>query len=119
MHGWGNNAMQWKTVSVKTTSEPVSFTAIIYRIGGPPDADADIVLPGAIQNGARVKVSLFNHDAQLLPLEPAGEAQIFERGDFAVAEGTTFDNPRGRMLAALLRAGGESVQWSVGYRVLA
>lgn len=95
------------------------FTARLYRVGFPPDADGDTVLAGAIKNGARAVVSLDWHDTMRDPtLEPAGEAVLRHQGESVVGEGQIFDTPRGRELRKRLRERGGAQQWSVGYRVL-
>lgn len=95
------------------------FTARLYRTGFPPDADGDVMLAGAIEDGARAVVSVDKHDTMRDPtLGPAGEAVLRHQGETVVAEGRTFDTPRGRELAKRLRERGPSQQWSVGYRVL-
>lgn len=95
------------------------FTGRLYRIGFPPDADGDVVLAGAIEDGDKAQVSLAQHDTMRDPtLEPAGEAVLRHQGEAVVGEGTIYDTPRGRELRKRLRERGGSQQWSVGYRVL-
>ncbi|GIW51238.1 MAG: hypothetical protein KatS3mg081_0593 [Gemmatimonadales bacterium] len=109
-----------KPLQVDAKAESGRFTARIWRINGPPDADGDIIAPGALpEQGIEVPVSLAQHDLLTNPdLAPAGRAQLFEDGGFGVAEGVTLPNRRGRQLRALLRAGGTEQQWSIGFRLL-
>lgn len=95
------------------------FVARVYTVGGPPDGDGDIVLPGAIADGHTVRVSLVEHDSMPPPLglneSPAGEAKLFHMGRCVIAVGQAADNPRGVILRDRLVSNGHGQEWSIGW----
>lgn len=95
------------------------FVARVYVVGGPPDGDGDIVLPGAITDGHSVRLSFEEHDSMPPPLgqlRPAvGEAKLFHFGRSVVAVGQIDETPRGMKLREILLAKGFSQEWSIGW----
>ena len=99
--------------------DDASFTARVSVEGAPPDGDGDIIAPGATTAGQVIAISLSNHDSLLNPqLAPAGEGVVAVAGRSVLVHGQPLGTARGKALRSFLRAGGPSVEWSVGFRSL-
>lgn len=106
------------TVATKAVAADVgTFSARVFVIGGPPDADGDVIFDD--NDGVTVLVSLDNHDTLFdRTLEPAGEATLRRTGDAVYAIGEVTDTARGHLLREKLLANGPAQEWSVGFRVI-
>jgi hypothetical protein len=93
------------------------FEARIYLVGGPPDGDGDIILPGAIQDGHEVVVSYSEHDVLTTNAAPVGRAKLYHVGRAVHAIGETDESLYGRKLRENLRQGGPEVMWSIAWHV--
>lgn len=81
------------------------------------DRDGDVMLPGAIQDGAVVKLSAYDHDVITEGLPPVGLGMISIKGDQAIMTGQYFLNTmRGRDAFETVKALGPHSEWSIGYR---
>jgi hypothetical protein len=104
--------LAWKSA----VAQGAVFSARVFVIGGPPDADGDVILDD--NDGATVRVSLDQHDSLKDPtLEPAGEAVLQRKGNAVIAYGVIADTDRGRALRGKLRQAGAAQEWSVGFYV--
>lgn len=94
---------------------PGTFMAVFSNFGV-IDSDGDITLPGAIQDGASVKVSYWGHRWHDLP---AGRGIIRTDGESAWIEGAFFlDTTHGRDHYETVKALGDLCEWSYGYDIL-
>lgn len=90
----------------------------IFATLGVVDKDGDIIRAGAIQDGQRVKVSGYNHDA-IFGAKPVGKGMVAERGDQAIFNGKIFlDTRDGLDTYNLLKGMGPDQEWSFGFRIL-
>jgi hypothetical protein len=91
--------------------------AIVATLGV-VDRDAEIIAPGAIPNGAAVKLSGYGHDA-MLGEAPVGKGQLFAQGDTVRFKGRFFlSTQRGAESFATVRELGGDQEWSFGFALL-
>lgn len=103
---------RFKLLSDEGTVEAV-FSTLNVR-----DADGDITLPGAFQEGQEVRISGWNHSSWDAAL-PVGKGRIELRGDAAVLVGQFFtDTTAGRDTFQTVKQLGDLGRWSYGYDVL-
>lgn len=82
------------------------------------DLDGDVVVPGAIAEGAPVAVSPYGH-ASMGGQMPAGRATVHTVGREAHARGKFFlDTTAGRDTYTVVREMGEAQQWSWGFDIV-
>ncbi len=80
------------------------------------DRDGDVILPGAIQDGAVVKLSAYDHDVVTKGAPPVGLGTISVLGDQVVMKGQYFLNTtRGRDAFETVKALGPNSEWSIGF----
>jgi hypothetical protein len=80
------------------------------------DRDGDVILPGAIPPGARVKLSGYGHDLVLYGAPPAGKGTLTEEGNKAVLRGNFFmSTDRGREAFYTTKELGPESEWSFGF----
>lgn len=90
------------------------------RIGGKPDHQGDVILPGAIPSGKDVGISGYNHGTSIGETMPVGRGTLSEQGGFAVLDGFFFTNTAGgRETFETIRGMKELQEWSFGFRILA
>lgn len=83
---------------------------------GVVDKDGDVILPGAIPDGAKVKLSAYGHDVVLLDAPPVGKGEIRERNGKAIFSGRFFmETERGAEAFRVVKALGADGEWSIGY----
>lgn len=82
------------------------------------DRDQEVVVDGAIRDGAEVTMSSFGHDAMFGSL-PVGKGVIRIAGNLAIFEGKLFlSTARGQETFDVLKEMGPRMQWSFGFSVL-
>jgi hypothetical protein len=82
------------------------------------DRDREVIVPGALQDGAEVAVSGYGHDA-IFGAIPAGKGAIRVTGNRAIFQGRLFlSTERGRETLAVLKEMGSAQQWSFGFEIL-
>lgn len=82
------------------------------------DRDRDVILPGAIADGTKVKISSYGHGAMFGEV-PVGKGHLHVRGDTVLFKGRYFLSTRGGAEAfATLKELGPDQEWSFGFRVL-
>jgi hypothetical protein len=80
------------------------------------DRDGDVILPGAVPNGSRIKISEYSHDIIEDGMLPAGKGKLYERANQLVMEGEYFlEASRGREAFLTVKAMGEDSEWSIGF----
>lgn len=80
------------------------------------DRDRDVILPGAITDGASVKMSAFDHDIFTKRMPPVGRGVIKVEGDRVVFHGKYFmSTERGRDAFETVKALGPESEWSIGW----
>lgn len=89
------------------------------------DADGDVTLPGAFQEGAKVRISAFGHaswgpsrGAASVPVPPVGKGEIRTTGSEAILHGQFFLNTTGgRDHFELVKEMGDLQEWSYGFDI--
>jgi phage head maturation protease len=82
------------------------------------DKDEDVIVEGAIPDGAKVSMSSYGHNA-VYGEAPVGKGKIYIEGNRAVFKGRMFlATSRGRETFETLKEMGEEQQWSFGFRIL-
>lgn len=80
------------------------------------DRDRDVILHGAIADGAVVKMSAYGHDVVIGNAPPAGKGTISIDGDRVVFRGNFFmATTRGRDAFETVKALGSDGEWSIGF----
>jgi len=80
------------------------------------DRDGDVILPGAIPNGAKVKLSAYGHGTIKNGEAPVGKGIVTIEGDKAVFRGNYFlSTQRGRDAFETVKALGGDSEWSIGF----
>jgi phage head maturation protease len=80
------------------------------------DRDGDVILPGAIKDGATVKLSGYGHDVVMQGMPPAGIGTVSVDQHRAVFTGKYFmDTQRGRDAFAVVKGLGSESEWSIGF----
>ncbi len=80
------------------------------------DRDRDVVLSGAIQDGATVKMSAYGHDVITEGKPPVGRGVISIEGDRVFLKGRYFmSTERGRDAFNTVREMGSDSEWSIGF----
>lgn len=90
------------------------------------DADKDVTLPGAFEDGAEVVISSYGHaswgpsrGASAVPVLPIGKGKIRTTKDEAIVDGRFFlDTTGGRETFAVVKELGDLQEWSYGYETL-
>lgn len=82
------------------------------------DHDGDVTLPGAFENGQKVRISAFGHKSWMGEL-PVGRGTIIAQEDRAILDGKFFmSTEAGRETFETIKAMGELQEWSYGFDVL-
>jgi phage head maturation protease len=82
------------------------------------DKDREVILPGAIVDGSRVKLSAYGHGAMFGEM-PVGKGTLHVEGGQVVFRGRYFGTTAaGREAAALMKELADDQQFSFGFRVL-
>ncbi len=80
------------------------------------DRDGDVVLPGAIKDGAQVKLSSYEHDVITEGKAPVGRGTVTIEGDRAVLKAHYFmSTERGRDAFNTVKEMGPDTEWSIGF----
>ncbi len=80
------------------------------------DRDGDVVLKGAIMDGAVVKLSAYGHDVITEGKPPVGRGVISIEGDRAIMKGRYFmSTERGRDAFNTVKEMGADSEWSIGF----
>lgn len=80
------------------------------------DRDKDVVLPGAIPDGTRVKLSAYGHGVVLYDEAPVGKGVLDVVGEEVRFRGQYFmDTQAGREAFAVVKGLGEDGEWSIGF----
>lgn len=82
------------------------------------DADGDVTMPGAFDDGANVRISAYGHSSWHGEL-PVGRGKIKVEDDRAVLEGKFFTSTlRGKETFETIKQMGDLQEWSYGYDVV-
>ena len=82
------------------------------------DRDREVILPGAIKDGAKVKLSAYGHGAVFGSL-PVGKGALHINKDSVVFRGKYFlSTSAGRDAFETLKGFGGDQEWSFGFRVI-
>lgn len=96
-------------------AERGEVTAIVATLNV-VDRDGDVILPGAIADGTRVKLSAYNHDIIYEDRAPAGVGTITTKGDQVMLDAQFFmDTTRGRDAFHTAKGLGTEGEWSIGF----
>ncbi|WP_185124040.1 HK97 family phage prohead protease [Streptomyces sp. TLI_185] len=89
----------------------------VFATLGVKDHDGDVILPGAFENGALVRMSAWNHQIWSGTL-PIGKGRIYEVGEEAVFRGEFFKTQAAQDMRETLKGLGSLAEFSFGYDVL-
>jgi hypothetical protein len=110
--------MNRKTISrVEVKDEDRGEVAAVFSTLGVIDSDGDVTLPGAFEDGAKVRISAYGHKSWDGVL-PVGKGSIREVGDEAIMTGRFFlDTPAGAETFTVVKElSADGLQeWSYGY----
>jgi len=82
------------------------------------DHDGDVTLPGAFEDGAKVRISAYGHRSWMGAL-PVGRGVIKVQEDRAILEGTFFlSTEAGRETFETIKGMGDLQEWSYGFDVV-
>lgn len=102
-------------VELKLLANPGEFRAT-FSTFNVVDADGDVTLPGAFEDGAAVKIAAWGHNWGELPV---GKGVIHQDETSAWVEGTFFlDTDGGKETYQTVKALGDLQEWSYGYEPL-
>jgi hypothetical protein len=80
------------------------------------DKDREVILPGAIREGATVLISAYGHSIPLNGEAPVGKGAITFTGDAGIFRGAYFMNvPRARDAFEVVKQMGSASHWSLGF----
>ncbi len=111
------NAIETKTISefeIKDADrgEVVAVVSTMNVV----DRDGDVILPGAIRDGATVKLSAYEHDVIVEGKSPVGRGTISIVGNRAVMTAKYFlSTERGRDAFNTVKEMGTDSEWSIGF----
>lgn len=89
--------------------------AVVFSTLKVIDADGDVTLPGAFEDGASTRISAYGHTSWQGAL-PVGKGTIRELKTEAVMEGAFFmDTAGGRETFTVVKEIGDQQEWSYGY----
>lgn len=110
---------QHKALSgLKITDAAEGKVEAVFSTLNVKDSDGDVTLPGAFEQGAKVRISAYNHESWKGAL-PVGKGIITEKGDQAILKGEFFlDTTTGRDTFAVVKQMGDLQEWSYGYDVV-
>jgi len=111
--------MERKQYALKemTLDEAGSFRAVFATLGV-VDHHGDIIMPGSIEQGAKVRVSAYNHASWGGAL-PVGKGDIAEVGNELVATGKFFlDTSNGAETYKTIKNLGDLGEWSFGFDII-
>lgn len=96
-------------------AEKGEVTAIVATLNV-VDKDGDVILPGAVADGTRVKLSAYNHDIIFEERAPVGIGTLTTKGDKLILDGQFFmDTTRGRDSFHTAKGLGAEGEWSIGF----
>ena len=82
------------------------------------DKDAEIIMDGAIKDGAKVKLSAYGHDS-VFGASPVGKGALHLDGDRVLFKGRFFTSTdRGADAFQTIKEMGSEQEWSFGFRVM-
>jgi hypothetical protein len=102
---------------VEIKDEDKGEVTAVFATLGVIDADGDVTVKGAFDNGAKVRISAYGHSSWNGTL-PVGKGSIREVGDEAILDGRFFlDTPAGADTFKVVKElGADGLQeWSYGY----
>jgi phage head maturation protease len=103
-------------VSIKDADQ--GLVSAVFATLNVVDADGDVTLPGAFEDGAEVRISAFGHASWGGAL-PIGKGRIREQGDEAILDGQIFlGTTHGRDHFETLKEMGSLMEWSYGFDIL-
>jgi len=80
------------------------------------DRDRDVILPGAIRDGATVKLSAYEHDVITEGKAPVGRGVVTIEGNRAILKAKYFmSTERGRDAFNTVKEMGPDSEWSIGF----
>lgn len=112
--------MNTKALSeVKIVDEAEGKVTAVFATLNVIDNDGDVTRTGAFENGAKVRISAYNHASWGPGTLPVGKGVIYEKGDEAFLDGQFFmDTQSGRDTFHVVKEMDDLGEWSYGYDVL-
>jgi len=108
---------QVEGIGLKLLNQEGEFEAVFSTLNV-VDKDGDITLPGAIEEGAKVKISAYNHGSWTGSL-PVGRGEIHEVDDKLMVKGRFFtDTSAGMETYKTVKNLSDLQEWSYGFDVV-
>jgi hypothetical protein len=89
-----------------------------FSVYGNVDGDGDIVMPSAIEDGAEIAISAFNHASWHPGILPIGKGRVRTTLDAAIVDAEFFDTAAARDTLTVLKGLGGMSRWSFGFDIL-
>lgn len=102
----------------KVTDAEAGKVEAVFSTLNAIDSDKDVTKAGAFTDGAKVRISAYNHASWGPGMLPVGKGTIRESGDEAIMEGEFFLNTgAGKETFEVVKQMGDLQEWSYGYDV--
>jgi hypothetical protein len=103
-----------------TVVQPTGEVSAVICTFNVPDHDGDIIRPSAVKDGTVIGISSWGHSAMLDARVPVGVGVLRASGNQLVMTGKLFldANPEARAVLEVMKALGQSLEWSFGFRTL-
>jgi hypothetical protein len=99
-------------------SGPLGEVSAVLATFNVKDRDGDVVLPGAIEDGAEVVISTWNHASMVGPSLPVGKGIVHTDSTKAWVDSQFFmATQAGRDTFEVVKQMGSTQPWSWGYRI--
>lgn len=103
---------------LKVKDEDAGTVAAVFSTFNVIDSDGDVTLPGAFEDGAKVRISAYNHASWGQAL-PVGKGVITSDEKQAVMDGEFFlDTVAGKDTFTVVKLMEDLQEWSYGYDIL-
>ena len=110
--------MQTKSLSMRVKDADQGLVEAVFATLGVIDADGDVTVPGAFEDGAAVRISAYGHESWLGAL-PVGRGVIRADNRQAVLDGQFFlGTTHGRDTFETVKQMGDLQEWSYGFDVV-
>ena len=106
--------LNFEEVELKEDDEGRGIIRAVIATLDTPDRGGDITLPGAINKGATVRISPWNHASALhgSPVLPVGDGKMEEEDNKLVLSGRYYGDDESQKVFERVKAMGKKVEWS-------
>ena len=108
--------LQGKSLQIKQEGEEGRFSAVFATLNV-IDHDGDVILPGAIESGQKVRISAYNHSSWGDAL-PVGKGVVTEQGEQLIVDGQFFlDTQSGAETYKVVKNLDDLTEYSFGFDI--